>query len=398
MLGQEGAALSILTAFVILIIVGLIIAEISRKLRISNILLLILTGLLLGQILSDSSLFFITNETVLTIAVLTLVLVVFDGSSRFKVKSLDTLSFSALRLTGIFLSLNLVFVSIVTLLLFFEFSLINLFYALVFSSIISGTDPASVFIMLHNRTNKVLELLKIEGILNTPIMVLLPFILLDVLNQILTKTTITISAHFSAILTQILVGIGAGILVGLIFFKGIKKFSEQTASLTLICSALLSFILAENLGGNGVLAVAVLGFMFGSFYITKKEVMQDFNSMLSNSLEILVFVMIGFIVQINIDLMFLIKSFIIFLTLILTRFAAVKLTFSNKKYTNRELLYMTLNMPKGIAVAVLIFSLSLIKVPQIAIINNLLVLVVIYSLLLSTIVNKFSEKFINMKL
>jgi len=282
--------------------------------------------------------------------------------------------------------------------LFFEPSLINLFYALVFSSIISGTDPASVFIMLQNKSNKVLEFLRIEGILNTPIIVLLPFILLDVLNQLLNKTSITLEAHLAAILTQILVGIGAGIVVGIIFFKGMKRFSQQTSGLTLICSALLAFILAENLGGNGVLAVAVLGFMFGAFYISKKEVLQEFNGMLSNSLEILVFIILGFIVQINMNLTFILNSFLIFLLLIITRFIAFTLTLPKDKYSIKEKIFMTLIMPKGIAVAVLIVALSFLENPQIIIINNLLLATLLYSLIISTIVSKFSEKFINMKL
>lgn len=396
MLSVEGSALGILTAFVIIIIIGLIIAEISRKLKISNILLLIVTGLLLGHLFSDYALFNISGEAVLTIAVLTLVLVVFDGSSRFKIKSLDSLSFSALRLSGVFLILNLILISSATILLFFDFSMESFFYSLIFAAIISGTDPASVFIMLRNRTSRVLEFLKIEGIINTPIMVLLPFILLDIQGQLMDQTAVTVEAHFAAILTQILVGIGAGIVVGIIFFKGIKKFSNETSGLTLVCSALLAFILSENLGGSGVLAVAVLGFMFGSLYISKKEVLQEFNEMLSHSLEIIVFVLLGFIVRINISLEFFIKSIVIFLILILTRFVAVKISLKSNKYTSKELMYMTLNMPKGIAVAVLVFSLSLLNVPQIDIINNLLLAVIIYSLILSTIVNKFSDKFINM--
>ncbi len=396
MLGSDGSPLGILTAFVILIIIGLLISEFSRRLRISNILLLTVTGLLLGNFFYDYPLFDISGEVVLTIAILTLVLVVFDGSSRFKARSVDTLSFSALRLSGTFLSLNLVVITFATLFLFFELSLANLFYSLIFAAIISGTDPASVFIMFHNRANRVLEFLKLEGVINTPIMVLLPFILLDILDQITTHSIIAFEVHLAAILTQILVGIGSGILVGLIFFKGIKRFPDDTAGLILICSALLSFILAENLGGNGVLAVAVLGFMFGSIYVSKKEVLQGFNEMLSNSLEVVVFILIGFIIQVDISLGFVLKSMLLFLLLVVTRFFAVKIALHKKDYSKGELWYMTLNMPKGLAVAVLIFSLSILEVPQLDVINSLILSVLIYSLVLSTIVNKFSDRFIDM--
>jgi cell volume regulation protein A len=397
LISDGGAALSILTAFVVLIIIGLILSGISRKLRTSNILLLIIAGLIIGHFFSEYHLFNISKEAILTIAILTLVLVVFDGSSRFKIKSLDKLSFPALKLSGLFLSLNLIFITLITMFLFFEFTLESLFYSLAFASIISGTDPASVFVMLKNKSSKVLEFLKIEGILNTPIIVLIPFILIDVLNQIINQTIVSIESHITAILTQILVGIGSGIVVGLIFFKGMKKFSEQTSGLSLVCSALLAFILAENVGGNGVLAVAVLGFMFGAFYISKKEILQEFSEMLSNSLEILVFIIIGLVVTINIDLTFILKSLVIFIMLIITRFLAIIITLKNENYTTNEMIYMTLVMPKGIAVAVLIVALSIINNTHIEIINNLLVAIIIYSVTLSTIINKFSYNLINTK-
>ena len=397
LISDGGAALSILTAFVVLIIIGLILSGISKKLRISNILLLIITGLIIGHFFSEYHLFNISREAILTIAILALVLVVFDGSSRFKIKSLDKLSFPALKLSGLFLSLNLIFITIITMFLFFEVTLESLFYSLAFASIISGTDPASVFVMLRNKSGKVLEFLKIEGIINTPIMVLIPFILIDILNQIKNQVAISIEVHIAAILTQILVGIGSGIVVGLIFFKGMKKFSEQTSGLSLICSALLAFILAENLGGNGVLAVAVLGFMFGAFYISKKEILQEFNEMLSNSLEILVFIIIGLVVTVNVDLTFILKSLLIFAILIITRFLSIIISLKNDNYTTNEIIYMTLVMPKGIAVAVLIIALSIMNNSHIEIINNLLVAIIIYSVILSTIINKFSYNLINTK-
>ncbi len=398
MLAIEGSALGILTSFVILIILGLILTGISKKLKISNILLLTIAGILLGQLTISKEILTISNDAVLTLSILTLVLVVFDGASRFKLKAVDSLSAPALELSTLFLFLNLIFITLITMLLFFEFTITNFFYSLVFSAIISGTDPASVFIMLKNRTNKVLEFLKIEGILNTPIIVLIPFIFLDILEHLTNQSVINFQTYFSAILTQILVGIGSGIIVGIIFFKAMKKFSEQTSALALICAALLSFILAENLNGNGVLAVAVLGFMFGAFYISKKESLQAFSGMLSNSLEILVFILLGFVIEINITMPFIIKSLIIFATLIITRFIAIKITLRKQKYTEKEIIYMTLNMPKGIAVAVLIFSLSFLNAPQINIINNLLIITIIYSIIISTIINKFSHKFINMQL
>ena len=113
-------------------------------------------------------------------------------------------------------------------------------------------------------------------------------------------------------------------------------------------------------------------------------------------LEILVFLLLGFIVNVNFNGTFILKSLAVFIGLIFTRFLAVK--FVMKDYLFEEKIYMVLNMPKGIAVAVLIFSLSLMGVPELDLINNLLVFIIIYSLSLSTFINRFSEKFIKVSL
>jgi len=249
--------------------------------------------------------------------------------------------------------------------------------------------------MLKSKTNKVVNFLEVEGILNTPLVVLVPFIILDVISQISSQGDISYEIYLSSILTQILVGIGSGILVGLIFFKAMKRFySDKISALAIICAALLSYILAENLNGNGVLAAAVLGFMFGNIYVSHKDVLQSFSGMLSNSLEILVFILLGYIITPVFESEFILNSLLIFATLILTRYIAIYVGLAASEYSYKEKLFMTLNMPKGIAVAVLVFSLVFHNDPNLTIVANLVVFIMIYSLILSTVVNKFSKFFI----
>jgi len=116
--------------------------------------------------------------------------------------------------------------------------------------------------------------------------------------------------------------------------------------------------------------------------------------MLSNSLEILVFILLGYIMKPVFESNFLLNSLFIFATLILTRYIAIYVGLAASEYSYKEKLFMTLNMPKGIAVAVLAFSLVFYGDPNLTIIANLVILIMIYSLILSTIINKFSKFFI----
>lgn len=394
-MSEINSILGILTDFVAIMILGLLVSLFARKIRVSNVLLLILAGFGIGLISQNYGLLNISNETIITVAMITLILLIFQGSSQFEIKVLDNLSFSTLRVTAIFLILNLIVISIVSSVLFFDnFHLITVLYSLIFAAIISGTDPASIFSMLKSKTNKVINFLEVEGIFNTPLVVLLPFIILDIITQISNQAIISYGSYISSILTQILVGIGSGILVGLIFFKAMKRFySDKISALAIICAALLSYILAENLSGNGVLAAAVLGFMFGNIYVSHKDVLQSFSGMLSNSLEILVFILLGYIIKPVFEAEFIWKSLVIFLVLILTRYIAIQIGLASE-YNTKEKIFMSLNMPKGIAVAVLAFSLVFYGDPNLTLIANLIVAIMLYSLILSTIMNKFSKFFI----
>ncbi|MBD3313793.1 hypothetical protein GF345_05100, partial [Candidatus Woesearchaeota archaeon] len=173
-------------------------------------------------------------------------------------------------------------------------------------------------------------------------------------------------------------------------------YSEMLSPLALIVAALLTYVLAEVLQGSGVLAVTTLGLFFGSVYVTHKGEMQEFSSFFSYALEILVFVLIGLIIQIDLTLRFLALSLSLFLLLVLLRYLAVNIVFRSN-YKIKEKLFMTLNAPKGIAVASVTFLLTTFQaeIPAIAKITDLTLVFILYSIILSSIVARFSKYFIH---
>ncbi len=392
-------ALSVLTGLVFLIIVGILVSLFARKINISNVLLLLVVGLIIGNISQAYGLIEISGIAIVTIAIIALVIIVFDGSSRFEIKALDDFSVKSLKLIGMFLLLCMIILPFFVNIMFFEgITTINILYSLIFAAIAVSTDPATVFITLKNKTNKVVELIKVEALLNTPIVVLLPFLILDIIGQIGGEAVLNWEVYLAGFMNQIVIGIGSGILVGIIFFKGMRKFySEQISPLAIVGAALLAYVLAENLGGNGVLSVAVLGFMFGNMYLSHKENLLEFSGMISNSLEILVFMMLGLIVVLDdITLLFVLKSIMIFILILIARYLAARITLSKGEFNKKNIWFIALSMPKGIAVAVLVFSLILLGEPELVIIGEVLVIVMLLSILLSTVVTRFSKRLIDM--
>ena len=386
--------LLLLTYLAVILLIGLLTSIISQRFRIPNILLLLLIGIGLGRIGYHGAPLISFPEIFMTgISILALVMIVFDSSSRFSLKRIDYFSLHTLWLSIVFLIFNLVFLTGFTMVIF---SIKSVFLALIFSALMSGTDPGAVLSMFNNIKNKVFDFLGLESLLNTPLVVLIPFIILDIKEAL--KDEIGIAVFIDQIvplLQQFVVGVGAGVLIGLIMFKFMRKaYSVVLSPLAVITSALLAYIIAENLDGNGVLAVTSMGLLFGNVYVKQKFQLQEFASVFSNSLEILVFVLIGLVVAIPFTAQFLLKSLLLFLIYLIIRYFSIIFALRGMDFTMKEKLFMSLNVQKGIAVAVVVFSLATLGIEGIGIVLNLSLIFMLYSIILSSIVLRIVEFFI----
>ncbi len=401
--------LLILTHLAIILLFGILFTMVARRLKIPHMLLLILCGMALGSLVYNGQpLIMFPPIFTNSIGVLALVLVVFDASSRFKWKEFDTLTLQATKITIAFLLFNILFLTIITSIMF---RIENIYLALIFSSLMAGTSADVVLSIFMNRSNKVTNLLEVESIVNTPFTVLLPFIILTIMQRIMVQNLLLSDflRQILSIFQQIVTGIGAGVLMGIVIFKIMRKYySQRLSPLILITSTLLTYILAEQLNGSGVLAVTILGLFFGNFYVKQKQVLFEFSSIFGNSLMILVFVLVGLQIHLPFgNIGFFLASVILFVVYIGIRSMAVYVSTMNSDFTPREKIFITLNMPKGIAVTVIVFALlsyqfiggtlggfTFVSLPWGELVLNLTMTFMIFSLILSTIVNHFSRYFI----
>ena len=387
-----------LTLITIVFLIGLISSIISKKIHVPNLLLLLVAGIFLGKIQSQGkALFAFPNEFVAVIALMALVLIVFSGSAGFKLKQFDLISSQTLKYSVIWLVLNILLLSAAT---YYIFGITSISMLLLFSSFMSGTSPDVIIPMLGKAKSKVVGFLEIESIVNTPLMVLIPFIVMDFILNASTPSVVEIIKIFTL---KFVAGIGAGILVGIIIFKFMRHhYSDDLSALGILTAALITFILAENLGGNGVLAVTTLGLFTGAIYLKEKEKLFDFSGVISNILEILVFILVGLIITLPFNVTFLLKSLVLFAIFLLIRFIAFHITFRNKEYTHKEIAFMTLNASKGVAVAVVVLSLSAtllgIEGLDTATLNTVISLgfaFLLYSIVVGTATIKFARHFLH---
>lgn len=386
--------LTFLTYLALVLLVGIICTILSKKIKIPNIILLMMAGIFLGNIYYKGEALINFPDVFLTsISILALVLIVFDSSSRFKLREFTSLSTQALKLTGVFLLLNVVFLTFFT---FKIFSTSSIFMALLFSTLMSGTAPDAVLVMLKKSKVKIFELLQVEALINTPLIVLLPFVMLDFIKSVRVEYIFSKSLEqIGPFIQQFVTGIGSGIVVGLIVFKVMKRnYSETLSPLTIITSALLTYILAENLGGNGVLAVTTMGLFFGNVSVTHKLELREVSAFFANSLEILVFILIGLIIKIPLNFVFISKSLMLFIIYLAIRYVAITISLRSMHYNFKERLFMTFNVQKGIAVAVVAFTLTTLNMAGITTILHLVLLFMIYSIILATVAVRFSTYFV----
>ncbi len=372
-------ALIIITAIAVLLFVGIICSWIGNKLKIPDVLLLILAGMFFGSIeYKNQALIQFPTLFLSSVAILALAMIVFDSTARLRLRELDTFSLKAVNLT---------FINTIFILIFFTIAskyILNLPFwtSLLFAALMTGTSSETM-LAIQGKT-KDLTLLKLESIFNTPLTVILPFLVLDLSQNIKTTAMAEIIEQAMPFLMKFIVGIGAGVFVGLVLFKVVQRvYTEVYSPLAVIIAALLSYVLAENLGGSGVLAVTALGLFFGNVYVKEKITLLEIESVLTKALYILIFMLTGIIIKIPYTKEFLITSGILFAAYTAIRFAGSWLSVKNAK----DAVYLALNAPKGIATAAVVFVLAVYNLEGMATIVDMTFAFILYSIILSAITN-----------
>ncbi len=384
-------ALTYLTSISLLFLVGLLATLLAKKLKTSNVLLLVISGFLVEQLMNLVHPFMFPPLFVSITALIALSLIIFDGASRFKFKEFDTFSFYALKLFSVFLALNLL---VLTPFVMWLFNM-DLLSSLIFSSLGAATAFEVLSIVLKKTNNRCVEILNLESIINAPFTVLIPFLLIDFFKQNPTGIKYALT-YINPFLQEIVSGIGAGVLIGVIIFKLMRnKYSSSLSPIALLTSVLLTYALAEQLKGSGVLAVTVLGLFFGNSYVKKKPALQEFSSAMSNSVEILIFLLFGMSINLPDSWIFFYKSLLVFAVYAVLRFLSVELALP---YLNlKEKIFSTLVMPKGITIAAVALTISSVN-SSFELVNNLLFLAFIYSLIVALITIHKSDWFLNKSL
>ncbi len=173
---------------------------------------------------------------------------------------------------------------------------IDLKQGLLLGSIVGSTDAAAVFSILRtggvHLRRRLSDTLEVESGSNDPMAIFMTVGLI----QILTGKVESFAGLIGLLVSQMGIGLCAGIILGYIAVWVIRNIHLDTAGLYPVLATafgLLSFGLAADLGGSGFLAVYVTGMLIGNKKVVFQRGIEMFNDAAAWMAQITMFIVLG---------------------------------------------------------------------------------------------------------
>ncbi|QCX32674.1 sodium:proton antiporter [Caloramator sp. E03] len=381
----------LLEVITIVIFSGIIFTKLSRIVKLPDVVMFILAGIILGPFvlnIVNIDKYPLGNELVLTFGA---AYILYDGGREIDFKVLKKVKFSVASLStiGVIISAFITgyFASII-----FK---IDFKYALLLGSVIASTDP-SVLVPLFKSLNvgeKLKQTIISESAFNDAAGAILTFAVLN----IITKGTFSINQSIVDLLKTSIGGILIGAIIGYIatFLVGHKKyayFEEHPSEMALVAVA-GSYVIATRLNVSGFMAVFVIGMICGNkkmfnlfipdeYYMTHTR----FKEVTTLILRMMIFILLG--THINFTLLFkywkesiLLVATLIFIARPISAF--VSIAFDRKaEWTLKEMIYIMWVRETGVIPAALSGMLLSKKIPNADIISSVTFTTIIITLTL----------------
>jgi cell volume regulation protein A len=239
----------------------------------------------------------------------------------------------------------------------------EVYEALLMGSVIASTDAATVFNILRSKKLGLrygtASLLEIESGSNDPWSYMLTVIVLQIAETASAGGGATAGEFVILIVSQLAFGIGLGAAIAV----GAKMLFQKVnvhgvGSMVMVAVALLAYAIPTAVGGNGYLAVYIVGIVLGNIQLHEKKQMVNFFDGITGLLQIVLFFLLGFLAT-PVDMIPVIPeaaAVMLFLTLV-ARPIAVSLILSPFKAKPRQQLVIMIAGFRGaasIAFAILI--------------------------------------------
>jgi NhaP-type Na+/H+ or K+/H+ antiporter len=343
--------------FLLMVFIMAVISRRIDKLPVSAQMIFIFSGILIGWFVTG----FINvteppvSTIILLIAEIALVLVLFTDASRVNLASIKWNSLET-RLLSIGLILTIVMgitfaIVIFTNLTFWEAAIIGV--------VLAPTDAALGQMVVKNKgiPNRIREALEVESGLNDGLSVpfLLVFIAIGLSEESFSPTGYFVQTALEQIGLGAIVGIAVGFIGSRIVIKSRNNgwITPNYQRIAFLVLAVLSFIIADEIGGSGFIAAFIGGLATG--YVTRDagKVLMDFAEAEGQFLNLTVFFLLGIVIAGLIP--YITWQIILYAILSLTiiRMLPVAISLLGTKVSWNSILFMGWFGPRGLASIVL---------------------------------------------
>ena len=391
------------TYFAFLLGLGVLVANVLKKYNIPDTFFLLMLGLLLGPtVFSNPAVTQYINITLVDVnqmgnipdflRTLALILVVFTGTFNLSIKTFKRFSDVSLNMALTGVVFNTVFLGFFASFLFG----LDMTFSLLLGAVLGGTGSGAVFAFEKAlfRNRKALTILKVESILNSPLTILFPMLFLDLL-ALQPGSLFEPLKYANQFWLMIVAGVGTGLITGYGSAKILGKTLREYTVLLFLSIALITFAMAEVVGGSGILAVAVCGLITGNMTFRHREDVREFDDYFYEMLRISVFTLLGAQVYLMMSFQAFLLAFLFFLLMFFSRplFVIASLGKERYKMSRKDLLLMGFIAPRGIAAAAMApivtsAMLALGKPEAAGLVINMIFLMILFSVLFSTVVGK----------
>ncbi|RVT45897.1 potassium/proton antiporter [Rheinheimera sediminis] len=279
----------------ILIIFGIVSSKLSARLGLPVLVLFLMVGMLAGED-GPGGIVFDNAEIAHALGSLALAIILFDGGLQTPMTSVKQVwkPASVLATFGVLVTAVITGVAAAYILD------LSLFYGLLIGAIVGSTDAAAVFSLLRNAgihiNPRLKATLEIESATNDPMAIFLTVGLLEVLVKSLEPGT----GLLMLFVQQMGIGSVVGLAAGWLSVRVINRIHLTTSGLYPVMVAafgLLAFGVAANLGGSGFLAIFIAGVVIGNSRFVFQRSTFLFHDGLAWLGQIIMFVILGLLIN-----------------------------------------------------------------------------------------------------
>jgi cell volume regulation protein A len=276
----------------VVLLICVLSSKLLYKVGVPTLLIFLSLGMLLG---SDGIGGIYFDNSILTqqLSNIALVFIMFYGGFGFKWRTAKKVAFQSVLLSTLGVVITALLVGV-----FSHFLLkITLLEGMLLGAVVSSTDAASVFSILKskklNLKGGLSSMLELESGSNDPMAYMLTMIVLSMMTSNNGQSIIGLLSR------QVIWGLVIGISVAIISIVILRRILFEIDGLYPIFTigiVLLGYTLSELIGGNGFLAVYLIGIIMGNNRIPHKRSMIHFFDGMSWLMQIVLFFTLGLLV------------------------------------------------------------------------------------------------------